>query len=93
MNTPPMAGTPGFASPEQFLGSYEIDSSSDFYSFGRLLVFMAFEWESAFTLLYNPILDEHFISSNMKLSKMRTILTPFIEPRPAHRDVCAISIN
>ena len=82
-----MAGTPGFAAPEQFLGSYQIDSSADLYSFGRLLVFMTFEWESAFTLLYNPITNHQFSGSYNNLLKIRKILSNFLEPQPTKRIV------
>ena len=83
-----MAGTPGFAAPEQFLESYQIDSSADLYSFGRLLVFMTFEWESAFTLLYKP-----FEKKNLKnlyagsYNNLRNILSKFMEPQPTKRIV------
>ena len=83
-----MAGTPGFAAPEQFLESYQIDSSADLYSFGRLLVFMTFEWESAFTLLYKP-----FEKLNLKnlfagsYNNLRNILSKFMEPQPTKRIV------
>ena len=85
-----MAGTPGFAAPEQFLGSYQIDSSADLYSFGRLLVFMTFEWESAFTLLYKPISKMSFAGQNTLnlLKNLRIILSKFMEPQPTKRIVC-----
>ena len=85
-----MAGTPGFAAPEQFLGSYQIDSSADLYSFGRLLVFMTFEWESAFTLLYKPIPKMSFDGQNTLnlLKHLRIILSKFMEPQPSKRIVC-----
>ena len=86
-----MAGTPGFAAPEQFLESYQIDSSADLYSFGRLLVFMTFEWESAFTLLYQPFekmnLKSLFAGPYNNLLKLRNILSKFMEPQPTKRIV------
>ena len=86
-NKAPIAGTPGFAAPEQFLGSYQIDSSVDIYSFGRLLIFMIFEWESAFTLLYKPILHDQFDMNNNSLRNLRTILLKFLDPQPTKRIV------
>ncbi len=51
-----MAGTPGFASPEQLILP-TVGMESDLYSFGRLLVFLLAEWSSAWTILYKPIED------------------------------------
>ena len=90
-NKSPMAGTPGFAAPEQLLESYQIDSSADLYSFGRLLVFMTFEWESAFTLLYKPFeklnLKNLFAGPYNNLLKLGNILSKFMEPQPTKRIV------
>ena len=51
-----LAGTPGFASPEQLL-SPKVGTESDLYSLGRLMVFIFCEWKSAWTILYKPIGD------------------------------------
>ena len=51
-----LAGTPGFASPEQLL-SPNVGRESDLYSLGRLMVFLFSEWKSAWTILYKPVED------------------------------------
>ena len=51
-----LAGTPGFASPEQFV-SPKVGTESDLYSFGRLMVFIFSEWKSSWTILYKPVED------------------------------------
>ena len=48
----PKAGTPGFAPPEIFTG--EVYQNSDLYSLGKTIIFVAFEWDYAFELLYGP---------------------------------------
>ena len=57
------------------------------YAFGRLLIFMAFEWESAFTLLYEPIPRNQFDLNKKSLPKLRKILSTFLEPQPTKRIV------
>ena len=47
------SGTPGFASPEQFLGPPS--SKSDNYGFGKMAVLTLFEWDTAWNLLAQPI--------------------------------------
>ena len=49
-----MAGTPGFASPEQLI-SPKVGLESDLYSFGRLMAFLFAEWNFAWAILYSPI--------------------------------------
>jgi len=49
-----LAGTPGFASPEQLI-SDQVGTESDLYSLGRLMVFIFSEWKTAWTILYNPV--------------------------------------
>ena len=44
------SGTPGFASPEQLIG--ESHRKSDNYSFGKLMVFIFCEWQTAWNVLY-----------------------------------------
>jgi len=50
-----LAGTPGFASPEQLVG--QAHNRSDNYSFGRLMVMIFAEWQPAWNLLFQPITD------------------------------------
>ena len=59
-----MAGTPGFASPEQLI-SKTVGIESDLYSLGRLLVFLLAEWSSAWTILYKPIEDISQVNLNI----------------------------
>ena len=49
----PKAGTPGFAPPEIFTG--DVYRNSDLYSLGKTIIFVAFEWDYAFELLYGPV--------------------------------------
>ena len=49
----PKAGTPGFAPPEIFTGL--VYQNSDLYSLGKTIIFVAFEWDYAFELLYGPV--------------------------------------
>ena len=49
----PKAGTPGFAPPEIFTG--EVYQNSDLYSLGKTIIFVVFEWDFAFELLYGPV--------------------------------------
>ena len=49
-----MAGTPGFANPEQLI-SDQVGLESDLYSLGRLMPFLFAEWKSSWTILYQPI--------------------------------------
>ena len=65
-----LAGTPGFASPEQLL-SPKVGRESDLYSLGRLMVFLFSEWKSAWTILYSPVED---ISTVTLTTDDRTII-------------------
>ena len=47
------SGTPGFSSPEQFVG--RPSSKSDNYAFGKVAVLTLFEWNTAWNLLAQPI--------------------------------------
>ena len=49
-----LAGTPGFASPEQLI-SAKVGMESDLYSLGRLMVFLFAEWKTAWAILFKPI--------------------------------------
>jgi len=49
------AGTPGFASPEQMVGPGE--KKSDNYSFGKIMVMIFSEWQTAWNILFQPITD------------------------------------
>ena len=48
-----MAGTPGFASPEQLIGI--ADGKSDNYSIGRVMVFLFSTWQGAWDISHQPI--------------------------------------
>jgi len=48
-----MAGTPGFASPQQLIGN--ASETSDNYSIGRTMVFLFSTWQGAWNALYQPI--------------------------------------
>ena len=49
------AGTPGYSSPEQLIGNS--DRKSDNYSFGKIMVMIFTEWNTAWDLLFKPISD------------------------------------
>ena len=51
------AGTPGFASPEQFVG--KVDRATDIYGLGRTLVFLLLRWDDAHRYLYDIGTDQH----------------------------------
>ena len=46
-------GTPGFASPEQFVGF--AGQASDNYSLGKVMVFLFSNWETAWRICYLPL--------------------------------------
>ena len=69
-----LRGTPGYASPEQLV-SFGV-RKSDNYSFGRLMIFIFFDWSSSWTVMYKPVTDADI--NNLKLppvfSKLREII-------------------
>ena len=50
-----LAGTPGFASPEQLVGPSH--RKSDNYSFGKLLVMVFCNWPTSWNLLFRPVTE------------------------------------
>ena len=46
------AGTPGFGSPEQFVG--KVHKHSDNYSLGKLALLLIFRWNAAWEILATP---------------------------------------
>ena len=48
-------GTPGFASPEQMIGS--ATEKSDNFSLGRVMIFLFATWQSAWNLSFQPVSD------------------------------------
>ena len=50
-----LAGTPGFASPEQLIGNSH--PKSDNYSFGKLMIMIFCDWRTAWNVLYQPVTD------------------------------------
>ena len=65
-----LAGTPGFASPEQLI-SDKVGTESDLYSLGRLMVFIFGEWKSAWAILYQPVSD--ISSVNLSVNDQRLL--------------------
>ena len=51
-------GTPGFASPEQFMGSPS--AKSDNFGFGKTAVLILFKWELAWNLLAQPLTEDEY---------------------------------
>ena len=68
-----LAGTPGFASPEQLL-SPKVGTESDLYSFGRLMVFIFCEWKSAWAILYHPLEDVSTVPFNTDGQRILNII-------------------
>ena len=64
-------GTPGFASPEQFLG--RPSSKSDNYGFGKVAVLTLFEWNTAWNLLAQPI--QKGVDTNLKKYPLHKLLS------------------
>ena len=50
-----LAGTPGFASPEQLIG--DSHEKSDNYSFGKLMIMIFCDWPTAWNAMYQPVTD------------------------------------
>ena len=50
-----LAGTPGFASPEQLVA--QSHRKSDNYSFGKLMVMVFCNWPTSWNLLFRPITE------------------------------------
>ena len=57
-------GTPGFGSPEQFMGKFHL--KSDNYSFGRLVIIVLFPWDIAWDLLSKPITKYDLENENVQ---------------------------
>ena len=51
-----LAGTPGFASPEQLIG--QATELSDNYSMGRLMIMLFAKWDTAWELKYKPCTEQ-----------------------------------
>ena len=58
-----LCGTPGFGSPEQFMGKVHL--KSDNYSFGRLAIIVLFPWDIAWDLLSKPIIKADLENENV----------------------------
>jgi len=56
------SGTPGFASPEQLIG--QPHKKSDNYGFGRVLVYLFCDWNTAWDSLFQPITEAEFQALN-----------------------------
>mgnify|MGYP000475769535 CR=1 FL=1 len=48
-----LAGTPGFASPEQLIGNSH--QKSDNFSFGKLMIMIFCDWPTAWNIIYQPV--------------------------------------
>ena len=73
-----MAGTPGFASPEQLI-STKVGLESDLYSLGRVMIFLVAEWKRAWTLLYTPIHNFHVIKLSRHHQKLLSIVQKLLK--------------
>jgi len=74
------AGTPGFGSPEQFVG--HVHKHSDNYGFGKLAILLIFPWNTAWELLARPRYDDQtkvshgyeFISKLLHVSRKTIVV-------------------
>jgi len=48
-----LAGTPGFASPEQLIG--DSHQKSDNFSFGKLMILIFCDWPTSWNIMYQPV--------------------------------------
>ena len=58
-----LAGTPGYASPEQLIGF--AGKMSDNYSLGRLMIFLFSDWPTSWTVMYKPVTDQDMAGLTM----------------------------
>ena len=74
-----LAGTPGFASPEQLTGY--ADKMSDNYSLGRLMIFLFCDWPTAWTGMYKPVTENDL--ANLTISpvyqRLQRIITNLVK--------------
>ena len=77
------AGTPGFASPEQMVGPGE--KKSDNYSFGKIMVMIFSEWQTAWNILFQPITDSEkqniLPNLDLKLQPIFAVITELLKVR------------
>ena len=70
------AGTPGFASPEQMVGPG--NQKSDNYSFGKMMVLIFSEWQTAWNILFQPITDSEKQNIIPNLDPIFTVITKLL---------------
>jgi len=82
-----LAGTPGFASPEQLIGPSH--RKSDNFSFGKLMVMVFCNWPTSWNLLFRPITENernqirfnqrfmHVVRELLKVKKSQNIFLYF----------------
>jgi len=66
-----LAGTPGFASPEQLVGNSH--QNSDNYSFGKLMIMIFCDWPTAWDVLYQPVTDSEKCRNKFHLRFSTTV--------------------
>ena len=73
-----MAGTPGFGSPEQFIG--QPSQKSDNYAVGKLAVMVMFPWQLAWNLLAQPLGKEQIseVEKSPLLSPFHKIISDLL---------------
>jgi len=57
-------GTPGFGSPEQFMGKVHL--KSDNYAYGKMVIIILFPWDIAWDLMSQPIIKEDLEKENVE---------------------------
>ena len=70
-------GTPGFASPEQFIG--EISEQSDNYTFGKLAVTILYPWDAAWNLLAQPLSLEELKQQPLYDTELWKLISALLE--------------
>ena len=69
-------GTPGFGSPEQFIGNPSI--TSDNYSFGKVIILVLFQWNRGWNMLAQP-LESHQELATINIPDITTVISKLLQ--------------
>ena len=72
-----LAGTPGFASPEQLFGNTH--PKSDNYGFGKLMIMIFCDWPTAWDVLYQPVTDSEKSKSRFKVTRFDMVVRKLLK--------------
>ena len=70
------SGTPGFGSPEQFVGSPS--ARSDNYSLGKTAVIIMFDWKSAWNLLAQPLNKQQYETHSIRNTLIENVISQLL---------------